>query len=113
MSRNTCWCATTGNRGVRAHAVQQRGVGNGWIVDRTIKDLEDFGHAGSSIRTKCDQEPAILEVQRIIAQKRKVHTSLPTSPFGDSQSNGAAENAIRSFRGMYRTHNWNPSSARS
>ena len=87
-----------------AHAVCQKGAGNGGIVGRIVKDLEEFGYAGAPTRIKSDQGPAMLEVQRSISHKRKAQTSMANSPVGDSQSSGAAENAIRRFRGMYRTH---------
>ena len=92
------WCATIRHRWRSSSCGNTNGAGNGWIVDRVIKDIEDFGCARTATWIKCDQEPTILEVQRGIAQKRKAHAGLANSPVCDSQSNGTAENAIRRFR---------------
>lgn len=90
--------------GVFTYLVKSKGVGDGWIVDRIVGDLEECGYGGTTIKIKCDQEPAILEVQRAIAEKRAAGKTVPeNSPVGDSRSNGRAENTIGRFQGNLRT----------
>ena len=46
-----------------AHKVQAKGKGNGYIIKR-LTDLEELGYGGTNILLKCDQESAVVEVQR-------------------------------------------------
>ena len=79
---------------VLAYAVEQKGVGDGWIVDRITRDFEEHGCGTQEIELKCDQEPAIVELQAEIVRRRGGARTVPTnSPVGASQSNGRAENA--------------------
>ena len=52
---------------------------------------------------KSDGEPAIVAVQEAVKNSRQSDTILENSPKGDSQSNGAEENAVREAEGMIRT----------
>ena len=88
-------CQDSYSGGVRAHVVKCKGTGDEWIVERTIKDIEEFGYGGCAVKLKCDQEPAIMDLQKSICNKRAAKTVPVNSPVGDSQSNGRVENAIR------------------
>ena len=82
--------------GAKAHFVQCKGLGDRWIAARTVEDLNDFGCNGVDICIKTDQEPAILELQKKVAELRGTARTIPVnSPVGDSKSNGRVENAIR------------------
>ena len=81
--------------GVKAHLVECKGLKDGWIDTCTVQDISDFGYRGADIRLKCDQEPAITEVQQKVAELRKGARTVPVnSPVGDSKSNGRVENSI-------------------
>ena len=49
-------------------------------------------------------KPAIVALQEAVRNSRQSDTILENSPKGDSQSNGAAENAVREAEGMI--HTW-------
>ena len=54
--------------------------------------------------SKSDQEPAIVDVQRVVITQRGKAPTIPlNSPVGDSQSNGRVENAIKKVRNMVKT----------
>ena len=75
-----------------------------WIAGKIKDDIEEFGYGGVLVRTKSDQEPAIVDVQRAVIAKRANAPTIPVnSPVGDSQSNGRVENAIKKVRNMVKT----------
>ena len=64
--------------------------------------MERLGHHGQ-ITLKSDQEPAIVDVLREIANLREARGTLTKqSLVADSQSNGFIERGIRSVEGMTR-----------
>ena len=86
-----------------AHKVLSKGKGNGYIVKRLIADLEELGYGGSKIILKCDQENAIVEVQREVIRRRPGITIPINSSVGDSKGNGDVESAVKRIRGQLRT----------
>ena len=52
---------------------------------------------------KSDGELAIVALREAVQTSRQSDTILEMPPKGDSQSNGAAENAVREAEGMIRT----------
>ena len=52
---------------------------------------------------KSDGEPATVALQEAVKNSRQSDAILENSPNGDSQSNGAAEDAVREAEGMIRT----------
>ena len=81
-----------------------KGVGDTWIANRITKDMEEFGYGRCPIRLKCDQEPAIVDLQKELIKRRGEAKTVPVnSPVGDSKSNGRVENAIKRLQGMLRT----------
>ena len=90
--------------GIRAHLVSAKGNGDPWIAGKIKDDIEEFGYGGTPVRTRSDQEPAIVDVQRAVIAKRGNAPTIPVdSPVGDSQSNGRVENAIKKVRNMVKT----------
>ena len=96
-------CHDSKSGGIKAHVVKSKGIGDSWIAGRIIKDLEDFGYGGCAIKIKCDQEPAIVDLQRTVGNQRRGKTVPVNSPVGDSQSNGKVENAIKRSQAGIRT----------
>ena len=66
-----------------------------WVVQQCARDLERLGHYGQ-VTLRSDQEPAIVDVLREIANLHGSRgTLLEHSPVADSQSNGFIERGIR------------------
>ena len=60
--------------------------------------------AGERVIIKADQEVAITDVQRAVAEARsKSGTAIEQARVGDSNSNGRVERAIEDFKGLTRT----------
>jgi hypothetical protein len=113
------------SRTVFAHTVTQKGIGDGWILNKVVDDLDSLGYG--RIIVKSDQEPAIKNLQAEVRQmrweelqllmktvkdKRGVETDidlcsgetiLENSPAGDSKANGFIERAIQELEGQVRT----------
>ena len=49
--------------GIRAHLVLAKGNVDPWMSGKTRDDIEEFGYGGALVRTKSDQESAIVDVQ--------------------------------------------------
>ena len=97
-------CDDRRSGGVKAHLVEHKGLLDTWISGRVAEDLAEFGYRGVGVCIKSDQEPAILEVQRKVAEIRSGAKTVPVnSPAEDSKSNGLVENAIRRVQVMIRT----------
>ena len=87
---------------VSAHVVPLNGAVLDWVIQQGARDLERFGHCGQ-VTLKSDQEPAIVDVLRDIANLRGSRGMLSEhSPVADSQSNGFIERGIRSVEEMTR-----------
>ena len=92
-------------RALFAHAVPKKGVDEfGYIVDQLTKDVVWLGH--SKVMIKSDNEPAILQlvyealkVLKISGMDAASEGSVPYDP----QTNGAAESAVRTLKGSFRT----------
>ena len=83
-----------------AHRVKTKGKGNGYIVKRLVRDLEELGYGGSKVLIKCDQDQSILEVQQEVVRRRSDITIPIHSSVGDSKGNGDVESAIKRVRGQ-------------
>ena len=86
-----------------AMAVPQKGAEVQWVVQRCAKWIDDMGHP--KVRNKSDQESSIVAWWNAVAKMRgdQTQTVPENSPVGDSQSNGAAEQAVGEVKGMIRT----------
>ena len=70
------------------------------MIQQCARDLERLGHNGQ-ITMKSDQEPAIVDVLKEIANLRGARGTLSEhSPVAESQSNGFTEGGIRSVEEM-------------
>ena len=56
-------------RKVSAHVVPLKGAVIGWVIQQRARDLERLGHHGQ-VTLKSDQEPAIIDVLREVANLR-------------------------------------------
>ena len=81
-----------------------------WVINMLVNFIESHGF--DRIILKSDNEPAIVALQQAVKLMRVARaapcdadrgTVLESSARGDSQSNGAAENAVREVEGMIRT----------
>ena len=108
-----------------AHVVEQKGVGDGRLIERIVKNLDALGYG--RIIIKSDQEPAMKDLTEEVREKRwadmhglmaavKVmrgaetivdltngETVVEHSPVASSQSNGFIERAIQELQGQVRT----------
>ena len=97
------YCGATGC--IFAHAVPAKGLDeDGYIVEQLKQDILWLGHSKVVIRS--DNEPALLQVvaSTLVALKMAEVTSAVDEgsvPY-DPQTNGAAENAVKLFKGSLR-----------
>eukprot|EP00973_Karenia_brevis_P009811 1326112-Karenia_brevis.AAC.1 len=117
------------SKSIFAHAVSRKGTSNKWVVKKLVDDLDSLGYGWTKVVIRSDQEPALVDVKEdlrrarweefehvmeqveatrkarteIIKQELGPVTLLQESPVSESQSNGAAENAIRHVQGQFRT----------
>jgi hypothetical protein len=84
--------------------------GGEWVVKTLVKIIDSHGYG--RVLLKSDNERAIVAVQKAVQAARTAETAIDDqlretmeelAPRGDSQSNGAAENAVREVEGMLRT----------
>ena len=93
-------------RAIFAHAVPRKGPDEfGYVVDQIVRDIVWLGHAKVVIRT--DNEPAIVKLIVEALKALKVAGVEQASAEGsvpyDPQTNGAAESAVGTIKGMLRT----------
>ena len=113
------------SKAIFAHIVDQKGVGDGHLVERVVKDIDSMGYG--RITVKSDQEPAIKDLTRELREQRwedmhgltaavksmrsaetlvdltNVETIVEHSPVDSSQSNGFIERAIQDLQGQIRS----------
>ena len=83
-----------------AHVVEQKGSADQWAVQRVLDDIRMFGH--TDIIMKGDGEPALVQVQREIVDKRSAGSVPQNPPAYDPQANGAAERGVQEFMNQMR-----------
>ena len=81
------WAYQTPNKGPQEESC--------WLPGNLFQDWDDSGFKELRVRLKTDQEPAMIKLQEAIQQLRSKEVLLVNSPFGESESNGRVENAIR------------------
>ena len=96
------------HKSIWVYPVEGKGVAKSeWVSGMIQTDMATCGMDNSMIVVKTDQEPAIREVQRELADKRRAAGALGTvienSKVGDSSSNGRTERAIQEVGGLTRT----------
>ena len=84
-------CESTGT--VAAHICDQKGAADKWIIGRVCNDIDILGH--TEIILKGDGEPALVQLQGVIKERRTHPTVCQNPPAYNPQSNRAAERAAR------------------
>jgi len=99
------WEAST--KGLAATSLPSKAAtaasGYGTSYSITVID-HDWGLAGERITLRGDGERALVALRKRVATGRAGRTNPETTPRGDHQSNGAAEQAVRTARAHARTH---------
>ena len=70
-------------------------TGEGWIQRRIVRDMDNAGHKEVKLKFEGDQAPSILVLQQEVQRLRSSKSIPINSPFGESEGNGRAENAIK------------------
>lgn len=83
-----------------AHVVPKKGIGHEHGVTMALEDILLMGY--KKIILKCDNEPALKQVQHAVRDQREDETICENSPRGCSQSNGEAERAVRAVQEQVR-----------
>ena len=99
------WEAST--KGLAASLLPSKAVGaaNGYGTNYAVTVVDhDWGLAGETITLRGDGEKALVALRARPARGREGRTNPETTPRGDHQSNGAAEQAVRTARAHSRTH---------
>ena len=88
---------------VLAIATPKKGGDVAWVARRCARWLDNLGHKRITIKT--DQEPSIEAWAQSVrkAAGEGTEIALETSPVGESQANGAAEQAVQEVKGLIRT----------
>ena len=85
-----------------AHRVITKGPTDEWVTRRLVKDIEELGRGDIILKT--DGEPAMIALQRAIAELRKNLTTKPENPPAyNPEANGAAEKAVQDVSSQIRT----------
>ena len=93
------------HRSVFSRAVGEKGLGEGhhmdWLIKSVVEEIDDlWGHRGSEVILKCDQEHSIEAVRREISGLRVGESIMKHAPKGESQSNGRVEEAGKTVRNL-------------
>ena len=83
-----------------AHMCQQKGASDTWVVERICDDLDMFGH--TEIILKGDGEPALVQVQGAVKNRRAHSTICQNPPAYNPQANGAVERAVQEVMNQIR-----------
>ena len=83
-----------------SHVVDEKGKGDGWIVEKIIDDIASLGYV--EVLIKGDGEPALVQVMETGRQTRTQGTLVENPPAYDPQSNGVAEKAVDQVMGQLR-----------
>ena len=86
-----------------AHVVPMKGASHEWVVKQTVKDLRRMGFH-SKVLLKTDQEPALVDLMKEVAEERNADTVLEESPVGDSKGNGFIERGVQQVEEILRVH---------
>ena len=86
------WAMATSTKGPTDSAVK-------WLT----KKIDQAGYRGIKVVLKSDQEESIMALKRAVAIVRQAPTVNIESPVRDSQANGNAERAVRTWAAQVRT----------
>ena len=85
-----------------AHRVVAKGPADEWVTKRLVKDIEELGRG--DVVPKTDGEPAMIALQKAIAELRRNLITKPENPPAyNPESNGAAEKAVQDVSSQVRT----------
>ena len=90
------------SRGIWALAVDGKGATES-AVKWVDKKVNESGNRGTKVVIRSDQEESIVALKKAVAIKRCAETVLIESPVRDSQANGSAERAVRTWAAQVRT----------
>ena len=82
-------------RTIHGHIVNEKGVGDGWIVSKLMEYIVNLGY--TELVLKGDGEPALVQVMNDVTRQRPHKTILEHPPAFDPLSNGAVEKAVDQF----------------
>ena len=91
------------SRAIRARVMRAKGACNDEASDAAADAIRSFGHKGKLL-TKVDNEPALKALRDATIRKLDQAVLCVAPPAGESQSNGAVENAVKTFKGVLRVH---------
>ena len=85
---------------IYGHLVEEKGVGDGWVVKKLVEDVDSLGYTDLMVKT--DGEPAIVQVAKELQKLRTHWTLIEHPPAYDPKSNDAAEKAVDMSMGQMR-----------
>ena len=91
------------SRAIRAWVVPSKGVADPEVTDRLHKGIVELGIRPPCI-FKSDGEASIKALREELMRRAGSGAVSQTPPVGESESNGAVENAINLVKGMARVH---------
>ena len=89
-----------GTRITQAAQIPRKGTTETWSTDTVCKLIDKLGH--TQVILINDQEPALEAVAKAVKARRSHPTILQNPPVGESQCNGAAENAVQQVEDQIR-----------
>ena len=82
------------------HLVKRKGMEDERIVGKLLRSITEIGNTKMILKT--DGEPALVQVQEEIINRRPQRTIPENPPAYDPQSNGAAERAVQEIKAQLR-----------
>eukprot|EP00975_Prorocentrum_lima_P054957 11524558-Prorocentrum_lima.AAC.1 len=80
------------SRAILAHPVLCKGRLHDDTVDQAVASIRRLGHH-QRVLLKTDNEPALVDLRRAVAERLGVQTVVESPPAHEPQANGAVENA--------------------
>ena len=91
-------------KGMFAHSCPGKEIVSGdhseYVVTKVTDNMDFLGHG--KVVFKTDKEKALVALQGRVQRLRDKPTGPINAPKGESQSNGAIENAVQRFEGNFR-----------
>ena len=100
MRALSCYCSTV--KLIYALAVAEKAC-KPWVVECVFNALSELGCSGVKVALKSDAARELCELKKLAAAKRSSSTVPLEVPIRESKANGAAERAVRTWQGQFRT----------